>query len=68
MLAFVNHVLKAVFAGVAAFVGVLVGATVAAEITWADITLNTWLVGVGAFLTAFSAVYFVPNDPPQPGA
>lgn len=64
MLAFVNHVLKALFAGVGAFVGVLVGATVAADMTWADITLNTWLVAVGAFITAFGAIYFIPNEPP----
>lgn len=63
MLAFVNHVLKALFAAASAFLGVLIGATVAADITWADITLNTWLVAIGAALTAFVAIYFVPNEP-----
>lgn len=65
MLAFVNHVLKAIFAGLGAFVAVLIGATVAADMTWADITLNTWLVAVGAFITLFTATYFIPNDPPS---
>lgn len=58
----VNLVLKAIFAGLGAFVGVLVGATQAASMTWSDITVNTWLTAIGAFITLFGTVYFVPNS------
>jgi hypothetical protein len=64
-MAFVNRVLKAVFAGIGAGLGVLIGATVAADATWSDVTLNTWLVAAGATLTAFTTIYFVPNEPPS---
>lgn len=57
----VNRVLKAVFAGLGAGIGVLVGATQAASMTWADISVNTWLTALGATLAMFATVYFVPN-------
>jgi len=58
----VNLVLKAVFAGLSAFISILVGATSQAAISWGDISVNTWLTAIGAFLTAFAVVYFVPNS------
>lgn len=59
----VNLVLKAVFAGVGAGVAILVGSTVDAGITsWGDISVNLWLTALGAALSMFSVVYFVPNS------
>lgn len=62
MLALVNRVLKAVFAGLGAGIGVLVGATVEADASWSAISVNSWLVAAGAFVTMFTTVYFVPNS------
>jgi uncharacterized membrane protein HdeD (DUF308 family) len=59
----VNRALKAVFGGISGGLGVLIGATVAADATWADITLNTWLVAASAVIVGFGAVWFVPNTP-----
>lgn len=58
----VNLVLKAIFAGLGAGIGVLVGATAATDTSWSDITVNTWLTALGAALALFTTVYFVPNQ------
>lgn len=60
----VNRVLKAFTAGLASFLAALVAATSEASASWSSIGLNTWLVACGAALAAFTATYFVPNDPP----
>jgi len=57
----VNLVLKAIFAGLGAGIGVLVGVTSEATIAWADITVNQWLTAAGAAISMFAVVYFVPN-------
>jgi hypothetical protein len=60
----VNLVLKAIFAGLGAGVGVLVGITAESAVEWSDITVNQWLTALGAFIALFTTVYFVPNTPP----
>lgn len=58
----VNLVLKAIFAGLGAGIAILVGATTEANIAWGDITVNQWLTALGAALSMFTVVYFVPNS------
>lgn len=64
-MSFINKVLKAIFAGLGAGIGVLVGATSATTLNWGDISVNTWLTALGAAISMFGVVYFVPNDPPE---
>lgn len=57
----INRCLKAISAFVTAGISVLIGATQASDATWSDLTLNTWLVALGAGIAAFNAIYWIPN-------
>jgi hypothetical protein len=62
----INKVLKAFFAALGAGISILVGATVEATASWSDISVNTWLTALGAAVSMFAVVYFVPNADSEP--
>lgn len=61
-MAIVNKVLKAIFAGLGAGIGVLVGAST----SWGDISVNTWLTALGAAIAMFATVYARVEGPRGP--
>lgn len=62
----IDSIAKAIIAATIAGLSAIMGALTAGDGTWASVDAEAWVGAAIAFLTALTAVYFIPNGERPP--